>query len=68
MIRLIVRAVDASHCPHVGGAPHETLRTFDVDAPAVEAFLQAYTGLSNVSASIIGAEVVQSPPADDLPY
>lgn len=62
MIRLIVRAIDASHCPHVGGAPHETYRTFDIDAPDVENFLAGHAGLSGVSAALVGAEVVTTSP------
>lgn len=62
MIRLIVRAIDASHCPHVGGAPHETYRTFDIDAPDVEEFLTGYAGMPGASAALVGAEVVTTNP------
>lgn len=50
--------IDASHCPHVGGAPHERIATFDVDLPELEKLLRAHTGFVGVSAKVIGGELI----------
>lgn len=39
MIRLVVRTDDANQAAHVGGAVQVTYKTFDVELPEVEAFI-----------------------------
>lgn len=40
MIRIIVRTDDAGMACNVGGAVETTFRTFELDIPALEAFLR----------------------------
>lgn len=42
MLRIIVRTVDYGRAANIGGSPVETLKTFDVSAPEVEAFMEEY--------------------------
>ena len=60
MLRLIIKTIDASHCPHVGGSPLESFKTFDVSLPEVEAFLAGFTGFSYVNAHLVGVELIKT--------
>ena len=44
MIRVIVETCDAGMAANVGGSAETTFRTFDVDLPALEAFLREPEG------------------------
>ena len=42
MIRVIVQTCDAGMAANVGGSVNEEFRTFDIEAPALEAHLREY--------------------------
>lgn len=58
MIRLIVRIDDAGMACNVGGSVLTTLKTFDIDHPALEAALKA-TG-TYAHAQLVGAEILEA--------
>lgn len=60
MIRLIIRIDDAGMAANVGGAVLTEYRTFDLDAPEIEAALSAAAGKSYTHAQIVGAEVTNA--------
>jgi len=59
MIRIICADTDYSSAANVGGPVDTRHRTFDIDAPEVEAFLKG-SGKWN-SRSFVGIEVVEQP-------
>jgi len=62
MIRIVVRVDNANMAANVGGSVETTFRTFDVDIPALEAFLRAAQGRYS-HANVLGIELLD----DDLP-
>ncbi len=58
MIRVVVRTQDAAMAVNVGGDAHAhvTVRTFDVDAPELEAHLRS--GGAYTERGIVGIEVL----------
>ena len=60
MIRVVVETCDAGMAANVGGSVHRTLRTFDIEAPELEAFLRErmYTTSHR---QVIGVELAQLP-------
>lgn len=44
MIRVTVQTDDAAMAANVGGSVHSSYRSFDIDAPELEAFLQEKIG------------------------
>lgn len=44
MLRVVVRTDNAGMAAHVGGAPITTWRSFDIEAPMLEAFLREELG------------------------
>lgn len=62
MIRILVRVDNACMAANVGGSVETTFRTFDVDIPALEAFLRAEQG-TYAHANVLGIELLD----DDLP-
>lgn len=61
MIRLIVRAKDAGAAAHVGGPVDIDYRTFDVEAPALEAFLRGADPTAYTHRHVVGVEVLPIP-------
>jgi hypothetical protein len=61
VIRIIVRTDDAAMAANVGGNVQTDYRTFDVDAPAVEAFLAEVKGKNLL---YVGVEVLLTTPAE----
>lgn len=57
-IRIIVTTTDAGAAAHVGGPVHVTHKTFDIEAPEVEAFM-AEQMHSYQYRCIAGVEVIQ---------
>jgi len=60
MLRLIVRIDDAAMAAHVGGLPHTTFRTFDIEHAEIEALLRE-SGKKPAQftyATVVGAEIV----------
>lgn len=62
MIRVIVTTVNAGAAANVGGPVHVQHKTFDVSAPALEAFMSEKLG-SYTERSIAGVEVIEGDPA-----
>lgn len=64
MLRIIVRTDDASMAVNVGGAVHTSFRTFEIDAPELEAFLREPTGKnwSYAGRHVIGIELAPPTP------
>lgn len=57
-LRLICRQTDCGDGANVSGAPaHVTYRTFDIDAPEVEAWLRRY-GPGLISHQVVDAELL----------
>lgn len=44
MIRVVVQTNDAGMAANVGGSVHTTIRTFDIEAPELEAYLREPMG------------------------
>jgi hypothetical protein len=63
MIRIVVQTDDASMAANVGGSVHTAIRTFDIDAPEIEAFLRADLG-AYTHRQIMGVEVLPAAPPD----
>lgn len=58
MIRIIVKTDSAGMACNIGGSVHQEFRTFDIEAPEFDKFMQEkLDGLSQ--RFIIGAEVVR---------
>lgn len=60
MLRIIVRTVDSGTAAHLGGpgTPIDTsFKTFDVDAPQVEAFLRQWAPGHHIERCVVGVEV-----------
>lgn len=67
MLRLVVRIDDAAMAAHVGGSPHTTFRTFDIEHAEIEALLQA-SGKKPAEftyATVVGAELISTPAGRD---
>lgn len=62
-LRLIVRVDDAGMAANVGGAVLTTFQTFTFEHPTIEGLLRRAPG-SLSHAQIVGAEVVEPPPAE----
>jgi hypothetical protein len=58
MIRIVVQTNDAGMAANVGGDVLRGIRTFDIDAPALEAFLKRYEEGMYSNAHVIGAEII----------
>ena len=58
-LRVIVTTTDAEAAANVGGPVHVTHKTFDIEAPEVEAFM-AEKMHSYQYRAIVGVEVLQS--------
>lgn len=69
MLRIVVQTDDASMAANVGGKVETKFRTFDIDAPELEAFLREPEGKKwqFTQRQAVGIEVIDRP-ADDLPY
>ena len=69
MLRLIVRTQDRIGAVHVGGGTDTSFKTFDVEAPEVEAFLTENFGGGPVDREVVGVEVIPapSPAQEELP-
>lgn len=63
-IRIIVTTTDAGAAANVGGPVHVTHKTFDVEAPEVEAFVAEKMRPFQYR-SIVGVEVIQQEKVDD---
>jgi hypothetical protein len=59
MLRIICVAVEYGRAANVGGPPHTEHKTFEVDAPAVEAWLREKGGWQD--RSVVGIEVTPEP-------
>lgn len=59
-IRLIVRQSDCGAAANVGGAVHETYKTFEIEAPELEAYLLDKPD-SWTTRTLIGAEQPTEP-------
>jgi len=69
-LRVVVRTDDAGMAANVGGSVLSEFKTFDIDAPELEAFLREYTDRSKTGTcywhrQVIGAEVIAIPPAPE---
>lgn len=61
MLRVIVATTDASRAAHVGGPVQVTYKTFDIDAPEVEAFMaQAYPRNQFWDRTLVGVEILDA--------
>jgi hypothetical protein len=62
MIRIIVRSIDEAGAIHLGSPVDISHKTFDVELPEVEQYLQEFAGKSGyyITRSIVGAEVKPS--------
>ena len=60
-IRITVETCDAGMAANVGGSVHRTVRSFDIDAAALEAFL-AEPLHSPSHRQVVGVEVLPTPP------
>lgn len=58
MLRIITREQDSNDAAHIGGETEITYRTFDAEAPEVEAWLRQ-KDLGYVSRTVIGIELVE---------
>lgn len=56
-LRVIVRTDDAGMAANVGGAVHTEFKTFDIEAPAIEAFLTKKLG-SLSQRQVVGVHLV----------
>lgn len=61
MLRVIVRAKDASAAAHVGGPVDVEYRTFDVDAYGLEAFLRGADPTAYTHRQVVGVELLPLP-------
>jgi len=59
MIRLILSEADAGMAANVGGPVTITYKTFDIDAPEVEAWLKSPTS-SYAQRRLVGCEVLDA--------
>lgn len=60
MIRIVCRETDVGDHVHTGGPVHVSHRTFDVDAPAVQAWLQTDPEAKYTTREVVGVEVVET--------
>ena len=58
MVRIIVQDNDFGEAANVGGPTHQSFKTFDVELPEVEAYLNEK--LTWVHRSVIGIELLQA--------
>lgn len=60
MLRIVVKEVDGSHAAHVGGPNVETVKTFDIDEPELEAYLRKKDGNGNTFLwrNVVGVEIL----------
>lgn len=67
MLRIVVRTDDAAMAANVGGAVKTEYRTFEIEAPELEAFLREPTGKnwSYVERQAIGIELPPKLTADE---
>lgn len=66
MIRIIVATTDACRAAHVGGPVEVSYRTFDIDAPKLEAFMaERHTWKKDgmTDRTVVGVELLE----DHLP-
>lgn len=61
MIRVLVRTNDNGAAVHVGGPVNISYRTFDVVAPALEAFLREYEAPTYTHREVVGVELLSIP-------
>lgn len=66
MIRVIVRTDEASMAANVGGAVNTTWRTFDIEAPELEAYLRENVGTYG-QRQCRGVELLETVPRGDEP-
>ena len=59
MLRLLLKHDDAGMAANVGGSVLTTFKTFDVEAPEVEAWLKLPEGNIYAQVQIIGVELVK---------
>jgi hypothetical protein len=69
-LRIIVRTDDAGMASNVGGSVLSEFKTFDIDAPELEAFLREYTGRSKTGTcfwhrQVIGVDVLPAPETEN---
>lgn len=58
-LRVIITTSDATVAAHVGGSVNVTHKTFDIEAPEVEAFMRE--GMNEFSNRVIvGVEIIES--------
>jgi hypothetical protein len=57
VIRVVVETCDAGMAANVGGSVHREIRTFDIEATALEAFLRE-PGHSLQHRQVIGVEII----------
>ena len=65
MIRLIVQTDDASMAANVGGSVHTDFRSFDLDHPALEAFLRERERY--IERRLIGCELLDTSDSQEPP-
>ena len=58
MIRIVVQVADAGMAAHVGGPVQTWCKTFDVEAPELEAFLGKDPNNTYREKHVVGVEVV----------
>lgn len=58
MLRIIVATTDAERAAHVGGPVEVSYKSFDIEAPQVEAFLSAGKKNQFWSRTLVGVEVI----------
>lgn len=61
MLRIVVETCDAGMAANVGGSVHRSVRTFDIEAPELEAFLGERLP-STSHRQIVGVEVLEAKP------
>ena len=60
MLRIVVKEVDGAPAAHVGGPNVETVKTFDIEAPDLEAHLRKQDGNGNTFLwrNVVGVEIL----------
>lgn len=69
MLRVVCCENEHTHTVHVGGPPSITYKTFDVDLPEIEAWLDKYKDQKQHSynvRTIVGVERINSDLANDV--
>ena len=58
MLRIVVKSDDAGMALNVGGSVETTVKTFDVDLPALESYLTEHPGALYFQRQVVGVEVL----------